>query len=432
MTLIAQKLDLTDLRAAPLPSRGKGLPLAAAGVRRGDVVRQGWRALRDLPTPFCLIRRSALDHNRRVMGDYLRRAGVELCPHGKTTLAPQLLALQAEDGAWGFTAATIDHLRLYRDHGITRIIFANQLVDPLAIRFLASELDRDPAFEVSVLVDGQDGLDLLRREIGQRRKARPLGVLVEMGAAGGRTGVRDPHAALELARCIAASPGLELRGVETYEGAFAGADKPEISRRVGELLNETARLANATSAEGLFAVRRPIVTAGGSSHFEQVVRVLRARLDFDAEIVLRSGCYLTDDHGFYAASRTDGGSGLAIAEPFKPALEVWGHVQSRPQPDLSILTLGKRDVSYDLGLPVPILWAPADGDERPRPIGDGFEVLRLNDQHAYLRTPPDHPLRAGDRVGVGVSHPCTTFDKWRFLALVDDDGRIEEIVETFF
>jgi len=427
-----QPLDLAELDATPLPSRGKGLPLQAGGVLPGQVAAQGWAALRDLPTPFCLIRRSALDHNRRIMSDYLARSGIQLCPHGKTTLAPRLLSLQAQDGAWGFTAATLDHLRLYRRHGIARVIFANQLVDPLAIRFVAEELDRDAAFDISVLVDSADGLDLMLGELGARDGARPLGVLVEMGAAGGRTGLRDPGEALALARRIAASAGVALRGVEAYEGAFAGGDKQDIARRVGGLLDDTATLANAIAAEGLFAPGRPIVTAGGSSLFEQVVNTFRARLDFEAQIVLRSGCYLTDDHGFYAASRPEIGASTGVSQPFKPALEVWGHVQSRPQADLCILTLGKRDVSYDLGLPLPILWAPQGAPERPRPLGEGFEILRLNDQHAYMRTPADHSVRVGDRVGVGISHPCTTFDKWRFLALVDDDGRIEEIVETFF
>lgn len=67
-----------------------------------------------------------------------------------------------------------------------------------------------------------------------------------------------------------------------------------------------------------------------------------------------------------------------------------------------------------------------------RQIGPGVKVTALHDQHAYLDLPVDSSLRVGDMVGLGISHPCTTFDKWQLVYVVDDAYRIVDAVRTFF
>ncbi len=103
----------------------------------------------------------------------------------------------------------------------------------------------------------------------------------------------------------------------------------------------------------------------------------------------------------------------------KPALEVWAYVQSRPESGRTILTMGKRDVSYDASLPVPLHWYRPGAMVRPEPMPRGHAVLALNDQHCHLGTPGESPLQVGDMVGFGIGHPCTTFDKWGLLMVVD-------------
>jgi len=66
------------------------------------------------------------------------------------------------------------------------------------------------------------------------------------------------------------------------------------------------------------------------------------------------------------------------------------------------------------------------------PIPADHRVVRLDDQHAYLDIPADSPLQPGDMVAFGVSHPCTTFDKWQALYLVDDGLRVTGAIRTFF
>ena len=59
-------------------------------------------------------------------------------------------------------------------------------------------------------------------------------------------------------------------------------------------------------------------------------------------------------------------------------------------------------------------------------------IVKMNDQHAYLELPPEHPLRVGDLVATGISHPCTTFDKWPLMLLTDDHYRVTGAINTFF
>jgi D-serine dehydratase len=118
-----------------------------------------------------------------------------------------------------------------------------------------------------------------------------------------------------------------------------------------------------------------------------------------------------------------------------PALEVWALVQSVPEPGLALLTCGKRDISYDLALPTVQWHAPPQVhrlQDAQSPPPD-WHITALNDQHAYLRFDPSGRVPAvGDRVALGLSHPCTTFDKWRWMPLVEDDGAISGAIRTCF
>ena len=161
----------------------------------------------------------------------------------------------------------------------------------------------------------------------------------------------------------------------------------------------------------------PILTAGGSSYFDRVVDLLGpAAAQLGWTLCLRSGCYVTHDHGIYAEAaerRAHGGP------RFEAAIEVRASVLSRPQPDRMILDCGRRDVSFDAGLPVVL-------------GHDELVVVALNDQHAHVRVDGPCDAAVGDIVRLGISHPCTTLDRWQVIALVDDDGRVLEGLTTCF
>ncbi|GAB4180802.1 MAG: hypothetical protein OHK0024_19590 [Thalassobaculales bacterium] len=255
---------------------------------------------------------------------------------------------------------------------------------------------------------------------------------MEVGVAGGRTGARDLAGALALARAVAAAPGLRLCGIECFEGIL-----PDTAT-VDALLDQVIAVAEAAEAEGLFGDTGQIVlSAGGSAFYDRVgERFAAARLGGRQVLkVIRSGCYLTHDSGGYARAHERILKETRLALPpgrLEPALEVWAFVQSRPEPAKAIVTMGKRDVSHDAALPQPTAWFRAAAMKVPAPMPAGHAVTALNDQHCHLALPPDSPLAVGDMLCFGIAHPCTTFDKWDLLMVVDEDYTVVDAVKTYF
>jgi D-serine deaminase-like pyridoxal phosphate-dependent protein len=430
-------MRLDDLLSAPVEPTTKGWPALAGALPLGEVGRQGWNLLRqDLPLPVAVLKRSALGHNGRWMRRFLEHFDVRLCPHGKTTMAPQLFARQLADGAWGITVATVQQLMVCRRFDVPRVLMANQLIGRQAIRQVIAALEADPSFEFLCVVDSLAGVSALRRELADHPLGRPFEVLLEGGVAGGRTGCRSPHEALAVARAVASAPELALVGIEGFEDVMGGV-VAEAEPRIEAFLGYLVDLARACAEQKLFAPGPVILSAGGSKYFDRVTSAFRgADLGRAVEIVLRSGCYLSHDSKIYtdAFARLSGRTPEVqqLGEGLKPALELWAAVQSTPEPGLAIATMGKRDVSHDVHLPLPRQWYRPNLQTHPQDLGPGFEVIALYDQHACLRVPPDSPLRVGDLVSFGISHPCTTFDKWRLLYVVDDDYTVTEAIRTFF
>jgi D-serine deaminase-like pyridoxal phosphate-dependent protein len=422
------------LRERPLPAAGKGLGLLTATA---EVTAAGLAARRlslfgpELTMPLLVLKQDALAHNIGAMARYCAEAGVRLAPHGKTTMAPQIVARQIEAGAWGVTAATISQVQVFREFGVERVLLANELTEPAAAGWLAAELAADPGFDCYVYADSLDGVRLLQEGVksGGAGGARPLPVLVELGQRGGRTGCRSAEQALAAAAAVTAAPGLRLAGVAGYEGSIGHDREPATLAAVASFCRELRALAGRlpppqAGQDGY------LVTAGGSLYFEVVVAELTAPAGRGPApaVVLRSGAYVTHDHGIYArltpAAQPDG-SGPALV----PALELWARVLSAPEPGLAIAGAGRRDAPFDQGFPVPLRIRRADGQ-----AGDaaGMRVTALDDQHAYLQVPPGRAVHPGDLVCLGISHPCTAFDKWQLIPVVDEDYRITDIVRTFF
>ncbi|TQR83946.1 amino acid deaminase, partial [Mycobacterium hodleri] len=158
-----------------------------------------------------------------------------------------------------------------------------------------------------------------------------------------------------------------------------------------------------------------LVTAGGSTYFDLVSDELTGWAGVGpVRTVLRSGCYLTHDDGLY-------GRTSPLTGAFRPALSVWAQVTSRPEPDLALVTMGRRDVSFDQDLPM------------AHSLSDSV-VTKLNDQHAYLRVgaADRDRVEVGTWLEFGISHPCTVFDKWQMIPVLDGGGRVVDLVRTFF
>jgi D-serine dehydratase len=432
-------MRLEEIENGLLDDRTKGIPGGTAPIPLGEIGRRGWNVLReDLQLPVAVLKESALAHNSRWMQRFLETSGALIAPHGKTTMAPQLFRRQLDDGAWGITVATVHQLQICRRFGVQRVILANQLIGREAIRYLLDELQRDPEFDFYCLVDSREGVRLLADAARERAVGRPLQLLVEGGFRGGRTGARNLDGALEVARAVKrAEPYLTLHGVEGFEGLIPGATREELEARVNAFLDFLVDAALACEAEGLFADGPLLLTAGGSSFYDLVVkRFAAAGLERAVRVVTRSGCYLTHDSRIYRDAfhhlRERSPEVEALGPGLQPALEVWSYVQSRPEPERAILTMGKRDCSFDAGMPVPLAWYRAGTHPEPQRLDHGYEITALNDQHAFLRVPEDSPLGVGDLIASGISHPCTTFDRWQLLFVVNDAYDVVSAVRTFF
>jgi D-serine dehydratase len=434
---------LAEMEARAIDDSFKGYPSGIAPVPLGEIGKCGWNLLKqDLPFPVAVLKTSALDHNSAWMNRFRREQGVEICPHGKTTMSPHLFHRQLADGAWGITVATAHQLRIARRFEIDRVVMANQLIDRAGIRYVLEEMKRDPGFDFYCLVDSVAGVERLAAAVRQSGVARPLQVLLEGGILGGRTGCRSLEAASDVAAAIqAAKPHLALRGVEGFEGLISTEPAEKRAEEVRGFLNFLGSIVKRGVAERWFAEGDVLVTAGGSAEFDLVADTWR-QLSKDLGgapimIVLRSGCYLTHDSGLYEhrfhdiAARKIASADL-VADGPRAALEVWGLVQSIPEPGLAMVTLGKRDISFDTDLPVPIAWYSPGHVAKAEKMPEGYRVRGLNDQHCHLLCPAGSPLKVGDLVGFGVSHPCTTFDRWQLIYLVDDNYGVTGAIRTFF
>jgi D-serine deaminase-like pyridoxal phosphate-dependent protein len=387
--------------------RFKGLPASWWGRTAAQVCAEAPNLFDDGAIgPVCVLRAAALSHNLATMAGWCRDRGVELAPHGKTHMAPQLFDRQLEAGACGITAATLSQVRAYRAFGVRDVVLANELVDEAGLRWLAAELDAHPTFTLLCWVDSVQGVQLMTNALSSAGAARPVDVCVEVGMPGGRTGCRGRDAVDEVARAAAGSPRLRLVGVAGYEAALGHDIAPDALATVTGYLQEMR--AAAVRLAPLFETDRVIVTAGGSTYFDAVADVLSG----EWRTVVRSGAYLTHDDGLYA--RTS-----ALRDELRPALQVWAQVVSRPEPRLAVLTMGRRDVSFDQDLPVPLGLANS-------------AVTKLNDQHAYMRLGDGDSVEVGGWLGFGISHPCTVFDKWQLIPELDDDNRVVGLIRTFF
>ena len=417
-----------------LDHRCKSYPLHASPCRPDEVAARGWHVLADdLPYPLAVLSRAALAHNLAWMQDFVQRKGIALAPHGKTTMSPELFAQQLAAGAWGLTFATVYQTSVGVEAGARRVIIANQVLADADLDGLAAMLQCFEGLRVWFLVDSLAQLAQIEDWAARRRFKGRLDTLLEMGITGQRTGCRSLEEALTLAQAMARSPVVRLGGVECYEGGVARCDSEHDAAEVTALVYRVTEVVRQCDAQALWADEQVLLTAGGSAVFDLVVPWLRLQgLSRPVQGVLRSGCYVTHDHANYARFLRLVEQREGLDESLRPALQVWALVQSQPEPGLALLSCGRRDISYDLEMPLPQSLARR-GSRMQQAVPADWRISALNDQHAYLRFDPAGVVpQVGDRVALGISHPCTTFDKWRWMPLVEDDGAVTGAISTRF
>jgi len=361
--------------------------------------------------PLMALRRDAVIANIATMAAYSARHGLDYAPHAKTAMAPALIARQLDAGAWGVTVATVSQALVMRRLGVPRVFIANEVVDPTALRWLAGQSDWEVYFQVDSLAGVRAAASAVDATGGTLR------VFAELGHHGGRTGVRTLNDLDAVARAAAAVDRIEVVGVTGYEGQLPDVDA------VDAFLDQLAEGTKALAAAGLLA-GPPMVSAGGSAWFDRVAARLAPA--GAGRVILRSGATVSHDDGFYREKTPF--RRIPQEGPLVAALEVWAQVTSTPEPGMAIVGMGKRDAPFDEGLPV-VHDIRRDGVLRPV---SGLTVTKLNDQHTYLAVDPDVEVVPGDLLRFGISHPCTAFDKWRAIPLIDEERRVVDVLYTYF
>ena len=381
----------------------------------------------DISLPVAIIKQSALTNNLNWMQSFADHHQVKLSPHGKTSMTPDFFRQQLENGAWGITVATPAQAEIAAMAGAKRIIMANQLVgktNMAIIEQLINEFDVD----FYCCVDSSVNVQQLNQYFSNKKQT--LKVLIEFGVPGGRCGCRSPQEVLELAQTIQDTPALSLAGIEVYEGVIHG-DNAEQDIRT--FLNQALTSIESLTSDGLIK-GQPIITGAGSAWYDVVAECLANLTDYLT--IIRPGCYAIHDTGIYLDAQSkvlqraqvNQGYACELGGDLESALEVWAYVISRPEPTKLVIGLGKRDVAFDAGLPIA---------ERGYRNGEAISVKGLTatavmDQHTFVETDGSAEIEVGDMIAFSTSHPCLTFDKWRYIAISDDDYQVSHWVETCF
>ncbi|MCV9877883.1 amino acid deaminase [Brenneria izbisi] len=397
--------------------------------REKGIARPGDSLLKQVSLPALVLHQRALEHNLRWMQNYVDKHRAQLAPHGKTTMTPALFQRQLAQGAWGITLATAVQSAVAYEHGVRRILMANQLVGKPNMAIIA-DLLKQGGLEFHCLVENPDNVRALGDYFGAQ--GLQLNVMLEIGVSHGRCGCRNDQQIDAVLAAIDAAPALVLTGIEGYEGVIHGEQPESAIQAFAAYLVETAV---SLQEQGKFGIVHPYVTASGSAWYDLIAGEF-TRLQADSRFIplLRPGCYLVHDHGLYKVAQ----AGVLHRHPemdgaLQPAMEVWAHVQSLPEAGCAIIALGKRDIAFDAGYPEPLRHYPVGEDEREAVVfGADYRVTAMMDQHVFLQIPAQHSLRVGDIIAFGASHPCLTFDKWRQVNLVDDELNVVEIMPTFF
>lgn len=421
-------------RSTPLGWADKAVQPAWYGRTTAEVVGAA-PPLDELSTPMMTLDRAAMDHNSAAMRAWCEQAGLSQAPHGKTTMAPALWQEQLDAGCWAITVANEPQLRAARGMGVPRIVLANLLLRADGLAWLAGELDGDPALEVMCWVDSPAAVRLMADALATAGARRPVPVLVELGHPGARTGARSHEEARAVADAALVAPTLALVGVAGYEGSVTHDASPESVDAVDGYLRQLVRLHH--ELLGSYETDEAVLSAGGSMFFDRVSAVLGPEVRTDGpgrtRVVLRAGAYVVHDDGLYRRwTPAVRGSGPEL----RPAMHVWARVISMPEPGRAYLDAGKRDLPFDEGLPEVQLLRRREGGEVTTSPLSGHEVVATNDQHAHVAVPAGSPLRVGDVVRLGLSHPCTAFDKWSLIPVVDDASAptpvVTDLVRTYF
>ncbi len=343
--------------------------------------------LADIPTPALVIELPAMERNIQRMADFFAGGPCKLRPHFKAHKTPEIAMRQLAAGSCtGLTCATVGEAETAAAF-CDDILIANQVVGAEKCARVAALAK---SAEVTVAVESDHGLEQLAA--AAEAAGSTVGVLVEV-SIGFRCGVGPGEAVVTLARRVADTAGVELRGLMGYEGHAVGLEERE--RREGAAHSALLRLTMSLEAVEYRGMPCRIVSAGGTGTYD-----ITGRTQGITEV--QAGSYVLMDTAY-----------AKLDLPFEKAFWVQGTVLSRPSPTLVVADCGHKSCTQDHGMP----------DVKDVP---GATVMFLADEHALITVPEECGLAPGDAVSLWPSHIDPTINLHDVFYVVSE-GEVTDV-----
>jgi D-serine deaminase-like pyridoxal phosphate-dependent protein len=346
----------------------------------------------ELDTPAFVVDLDVLERNVQAMADHTRQFGVALRPHAKTHKCVEVARMQLSAGAVGLTLAKIGEVEgLLDGHAdgdeplpLRDILVAFPIV---GTEKLSRLLDLGKRVNVTVSLDSPDAAN----QIGEAAAAHGtrIGILVEVDTGGRRCGVLPGQPTLDLARHVARTAGLSLRGLMTHEGHAYGATPTtlrEVSQQAGRVMVELGQMLRADGHEA------PVISVGSTPSARHIAEV-------PGVTEVRPGTYVFQDYNQIR---------LGVASVEECAATVHATVIARPAPDRAVVDAGTKAVAADRGMVGGITPVQQEGYGlvKGQP---GWLFARASEEHGVLERRGDghaDDLRVGDRVELIPNHIC--------------------------
>jgi len=328
-----------------------------------------------------------MERNIHRMAAFFANGPCQLRPHFKAHKTPEIARRQLAAGSCtGLTCATVAEAEVAAAF-CNDILIANEVIGAGKCARVAA-LARN--INVTIAVDSAEGLE--QAAAAATVAGATLGVVVDVNVGLPRCGLDPGDPALALARHVAETPGVELRGVMGYEGHVVGIEDRE--RRTAGALEAMERLISTAEAIRCAGLPCEVVSAGGTGTYD-----ITGRVQGITEI--QAGSYVLMDTAY-----------AKLDIPFEQAFAVLGTVISRPRPGLCVTDSGHKSCTQDHGNPA------VRGLE-------GASVLFLSDEHATIAIPEATQLKIGDRMQLWPSHIDPTVNLHDVFYVIEDETVVD-------
>ena len=392
--------------------------------------------------PILSIDKKILINNIKIMNNFAKNNNAILAPHCKTFMSPQLIKHHFKE-TWGVTISNNQQLSSIIKLNIKNIIYGNLITNESnLIQYLNIIKKYKNISNIYYCIDSLFGLNLLIKLIKQNNYKFKIRILIELGFKNGRCGIRNLKNFKEILENLKNSPeNIIVNGLFFYEGAINNKQIITITKKIKNIIKFTLVCHNELINNNIYKDKNNIITAGGSEYFDLVTSYFK-KYNFknNPKLILRPGSFIAYGHGHYENKISHLRKRNLISKLskknnifFQPSITLWSHVISIKDKGIAIINFGKRDVSFDLGNPIPLnIYRNSKILKEFKNIPNNLKIFKLNDQHAFLKFNKNIKLNIGDLISFGVSHPCITFDKWRYFYIIDKKFYIIDIHKTFF